>query len=456
MQRAGMLAAAGDLPAAEAQVRDLLRLRPDHPAALGMVSGLLQARGAFDEALDLADAALKTRPGCGEAWLVKGDAMLGQGRLDDALHAYLRAARIKATAFDANIRLGIAQGHMGRTPPALKAFNEAQALDPSSPVPKYQRGLLRLKMGDYAQAWDGYEARWDIASYVQDSRAQVPRALVPRLMRGPTREALSGQRVMLLGDQGVGDQVMFASMLPDVIAIAASVIVVCEPRLVKLFAASFPNAAFTSPAQAVIKEEEIDVILALGSLGGAFRRAPTDFPGSAYLAPSPEAAARWSRRLGAKTAKTRIGLSWRGGVHQTRRSIRSISLEQLAPILTLPDCEFVSLQYGDVADEVGRANVALGVDIKTYPDDDLRDFDDIAAAVQEMDVILTVQTALAHVSGAVGKRCLTMIPNIAEWRYGTSGERMSWYDSLRLLRQKKAGDWAPVIAAARQALVAEA
>jgi hypothetical protein len=120
-------------------------------------------------------------------------------------------------------------------------------------------------------------------------------------------------------------------------------------------------------------------------------------------------------------------------------------LERLAPILALPGVEFVSLQYGDVAGEIAGVEAALGVKILSFPEAELYDFEDIAAATMAMDAVVTVQTALSHVAGATGTSCLTLIPSVAEWRYGLSAERMIWYKSLRLLRQEAPGDWGRVI-----------
>lgn len=170
---------------------------------------------------------------------------------------------------------------------------------------------------------------------------------------------MAGQRVLVIAEQGIGD-VMFASMLPDLISTAAAVTCVCDARLVRLLSHAFPSARFVAPdGGAQIVRSSIDKVVSLGSPGGAFRGSEADFPGSAYLRPRTEVLERWGARLGPKPKGLRIGPSWRGGSALTRAAMRSVPLAALSPILAHPGCEFVSQQYGDPRAEV--AAVASGL-----------------------------------------------------------------------------------------------
>jgi hypothetical protein len=437
--------AAGDAGQAEAGYRAVLARQPDHGEALLELGGMLQLQGRHAEALAIADHTLRGRPGCGEAWIVRGDALLNTGRLEEALKSFQRASRARSCAFDAHLRIGIVQGDLGRTPAAMKAFADALALSPKDPYALYRRGIARLKAHDFARGWDDYEARWDWPAFSEHSRGQVPRAMIPQLGRRPSPEGLAGKRVLLVGEQGVGDQIMFLSMLPDLLSVAASVFCVCEPRLVNLFRASFPGVTFAAPAEAQVDHEDIDVVIAMASLGPAFRRDPTTFPGRPYLTPGPEARARWAERLGPRTAALRVGVSWRGGTGGTNRAERSLALEDLRPILDLPGCEFVNLQYGDVEAELAAVNAGREAPVRNFPAESLHDFEDIAALTANLDLVVTVQTAQAHVSGAIGGPALVMVPFNAIWRYGGRGAAMPWYGSVELIRQPAPGDWAPVL-----------
>jgi ADP-heptose:LPS heptosyltransferase len=234
---------------------------------------------------------------------------------------------------------------------------------------------------------------------------------------------------------------MFASMVGDLRRVAASVTLVCDSRLVSLFAASLPGVTVADPLHAQVSAGAIDKVVAMGSLGHAFRPTLDSFPRTPYLAPRAEARADWAARLGPRTQPLRIGLTWRGGTPATRSNFRSLSLARLQPLLQIPGCEYISLQHGDVEAEIA----ASPAPVRNFPADDLRDFESLAALTAELDLVISVQTSLVHLCGAIGQTCLTFIPHNPEWRYGAAGSTMPWYDSVRLYRQAETGDWDPVI-----------
>ena len=151
------------------------------------------------------------------------------------------------------------------------------------------------------------------------------------------------------------------------------------------------------------------------------------------------------RRLGPPPRGLRIGLSWKGGTPRTGAERRSLTLDSFAPLLALPGCAFVSLPYGEVEAEVAAANARLGSAIRAFPAAGIDDFEDLAALVQELDVVVSVQTALVHLCGAIGQECLTLVPRNPEWRYTLTGSTMPWYGSVRIFRQPDAGTWEPVV-----------
>lgn len=430
---------------AEDYCRRALALRPDDPNALGALGGMLQLQGRYDEAIAMADAAIAANPDSGAAWLERGTSLANSGRPAEALEAYARATADSGTAFQAWLRQGKAWRTLDKEAEALAAFDQAAALRPDAAEPVYERGLLRLSLRDFALGWTDYEARWRWDRFLTTSRGFVPMAMAPHLTLAPTSEALAGKRVLLVGEQGIGDQLMFASMLSDLAQVAASVLCLCEPRLIRLLSASCPGVTFMNPSGAQVDSDTIDVVLAMGSLGSAFRRRVEDFPGTAYVTPRPHVTAAWAQRLGPRRRRLRVGLSWRGGVPSSGRHLRSIDLARLAPILGLPNCEFVSLQYGDVAGEVSAFNASRAEPIRIFPGADLHDFEDFAGLVANLDAVVSVQCATVHLAGAIGTPCLAMIHNSPEWRYMRDGPTMPWYRSVRLIRQPAPGDWDKVI-----------
>jgi Flp pilus assembly protein TadD len=443
------LADLGQDKEAETLARRAHRISPAAPEVLRVLGRLLQLQGRYDDALAIADAALAVNPALGAAWQMRGDALANAGRQREALEAYANALSDQATAFETFVRLGKIHRVLGETDQALASFDQAARLRPDSAVPPYERGLLRLANGDFADGWRDYDARWRTEELTH-TRGYVPTQLIPLLRIAPTKADLVGQRVLLIGDQGIGDQVMFASMLPDLRRVAKSVVCLCEPRLMRVLGNAFPDISFVHPSGAQVDSDSVDVLLAMSSLGAAFRPTATDFPGKAYLKAQQDGASRWAARLGDRRAGLRIGLSWRGGVPQTGRAERSIDLAALRPLLETPGCEFVSLQYGQVGAEIEQVNAGLAAPIRHFPPEDLFDFQDFADLIENLDLVISVQNATVHLAGALGKPCLVLLPRNPEWRYMSSGSRLPWYDSVRLIRQAQPRDWEPVVAEAAE------
>jgi hypothetical protein len=184
--------------------------------------------------------------------------------------------------------------------------------------------------------------------------------------------------------------------------------------------------------------------VAAGSLARHFRRNLADFPQRPFLKADSDSVTLWRSRLEALGPGRKIGLSWRGGVGYTGKTRRSLSLEQLLPVLRLPGTHFVNLQYTDVRNEIGELEARHSLKVHHWQEA-IDDYDQTAALVSALEGVLTVCTAIVHLSGALGRPALVMVPFGADWRYGASGERMAWYPSVRLLRQRRVGEWEEVL-----------
>ena len=423
-------------------------LAPDLAFAHNNRANMLNRLERSDEALAAADRALALDPSLAHAWRHRGLALLGLGDGDGAVSAYRRAlaAAGPTERYDALCDLGHALSAAGGYDEALELLDEAVSMQPAAAMARFRRSETRLTLGDLAGGWDDYAARWDVAEFARDNREMTPE-LRRRLVLAPQADDLRDRRVLVVCEQGLGDEIMFASVLPDIAAIAARVTCIVDPRLLRLFSRSLPQAAFVAAGSAQrVDPADFDRVVALGSLPSIFRRAQGDFPGRSYLSPDPAVTEGWRRRLESAGPGLRVGLSWRGGVKRTRAAARSLTLAALEPLLSREDCVFVSLQYGDVTDEIAAANAGGRRPILAFPAAEIHDFEDLAGLVGALDVVVTVQTALAHLVGAMGKDGLLMIPRWPEWRYGLRGDRMAWYRALRLVRQIEPGDWSPVLA----------
>jgi tetratricopeptide (TPR) repeat protein len=441
------LANAGQDKEAETLARRAHRVSPAAAQPLIVLGRILQLQGRYDEALAIADAALAANSTLGAAWQMRGDSLANGGRQHEATEAYANALQDDALAFDTLVRLGKTHRVLGENDKALVFFDEAAQRRPESAVPIYERGLLRLANGDFANGWRDYDARWRTEELTH-TRGFVPTSLIPLLKTAPTKSDLVGKRVLLIGDQGIGDQVMFASMLPDLQLTAKSILCLFEPRLMRLLQHAFPAVSFVHPSGAQVDSDAIDTLMAMSSLGSAFRQTATDFPRRPYLRAQVEGVARWGARLGVRSAALRIGISWRGGVPQTGRAERSVDLLALRSLLETPDCEFISLQYGDVNAEIEQANTVLASRVCHFPPEEFSDFQDFADLIENLDLVISVQNATVHLAGAMGKACIALLPQNPEWRYMSKGSSLPWYGSVRLIRQARPRDWDPVVSEA--------
>jgi hypothetical protein len=300
--------------------------------------------------------------------------------------------------------------------------------------------MLRLSCAEFGAGWDDYEGRYD--------SDETPRRGFP--FPDWDGGGFTGRAVLVYAEQGLGDEIMFANCLPDLIAEAGRVAVACDPRLAPLFVRSFPEASvFGAPRTAVHawldQAGAIDVQVAAGSLPRRYRRAAQDFPAhSGYLRADSGRVRHYRERLAALGPGRKVGLAWRGGLVRTRRAVRSIEPGLLAPLLARRDLRFVSLQHGDVDEDLARMHSAGGRSPVHWPEVPA-DPDDAAALMAALDATITVCSSVVHLGGALGVRVLAMVPASPEWRYLRSGDRLPWYPSVEVVRQQRADDWAAVI-----------
>lgn len=240
----------------------------------------------------------------------------------------------------------------------------------------------------------------------------------------------------------------FAAMLPDAQKRCDRLVVECDARLHGLFSRSFPDiefhgTRFKQERPEWIDDYQIDAHVLSGSLGQYFRLNDEDFGGKPYLKADPERKVQWRALLDSLGPRKKIGIAWKGGKHGTHRARRSTDLEAFLPLFR-QDADFVSLEYKDPTAEIAALKEKHGITVHHWARaSQSHDIDDVAALVDELDLIVTVQTAVVHIAGALGKPCWVLVPRRPHWRYHLTGDRMPWYDSVKLYRQKS--DWAGVI-----------
>jgi hypothetical protein len=271
--------------------------------------------------------------------------------------------------------------------------------------------------------------------------------------------ALAGRRLLVIGEQGLGDEIMFASCVPDLLARGADCAIECSAKLEGLFRRSFPDAVVYTgrPDKSIpqhLSESGIDCEIPLGSLPRHFRRSHEDFPGHrGYLVADPSRIARWRAELAALGDGLKVGISWQGGSHLSRRPVRSLALAQWLPVLRTSGVHFVDLQYTDSAADIAELERSSGVRIHHWQAV-CDDYEDTAAMVCALDLVISVCTAVIHLGGALGRPVWVLAPYSPEWRYGIAGETMPWYPSVRIIRQREYGVWEPVVTEAARRLAA--
>lgn len=419
---------------------EALALDPSQVQALNNRSHHWLEMRRGEPALRDAEAALAVQPGLAPAHRQRARALLLLDRPAEALESIDAALDLAPGDARSHSARGEILDALGRHEHAIQAHDEAVALS-STAEAAFRRAFSRLRHHEFAQGWRDYDARWSEAGFVRASWGHAPQWLA---RRAGADASLAGQRVLVVGEQGIGDEIMFAGLIPDLLAEAASVVWIADARLLNLLRASFPAAEFVAGLDG-LDPAAFDRIVPAGDLCRRYRNSLESFGGAPYLRPAASAMADWSRRLGPRGAPLRIGLSWKGGLFNTGQHRRSLDLDALRPLLDREDCEFVSLQYGDVEAEIDAANLGLKRPIRRFAQAATDGFEDLAGLILSLDAVVSVQTALVHLAGAVGAPCLAMIPSFAEWRYGDAGETMPWYRSVELVRQTRPGAWGSVL-----------
>lgn len=413
-----------------------LETRPDDVAVLNCMAELRIEQNRFSEAGVLLEKAFALEPSIEARGRLAAN-LLNRCLYERALeHVDLMLAERPSVAGDvAGIQI-YALTNLGRHDEALPLVERAIAENPHDPNRRFPRATIHLLNERFAQGWDDYAYR-NLASTKHLRMLQFPQW---------AGERLEGKTILVLADQGLGDQVMFASCLPDLLALGpARTIVEVNGRVAKTIARSFPDCEVIPSRQDSALEwvrelGPVDFFIPIGDLPQQFRRHRADFPDHrGYLQPDPARVAYWREQLRALGPRPKIGVSWRGGSEQTRRVLRTMDVTQLLPLTQAREADWVCLQYGDVKADLAKAREA-GVNL-TYWQGAIDDLDEFAALIAALDLVVTVCNTTVHYAGALAKPVWVMAPRIPEWRYGLSSTVMPWYPTSRMFRQATDGDW---------------
>lgn len=324
--------------------------------------------------------------------------------------------------------IGLERGEFGL---AIDYANRALVNSDDSADAKINRGMAYLALKRWREGWRDYNT--NIGS--EKNRKEIIYGSEPRW------DGTKGLDVVCYTEQGLGDEISFASCIPDLIRDSKSVTIECDNRLEPLLQRSFPTTKVhgTRYKETVPKwrsESKFDARVAVGFLPQIYRLKDADFHGKPYLVPNREMAIQWRALLSSLGNKPKIGLAWTGGIPKTGQKRRTLNLDTLSPLFRF-DADWVSLQYKDI-DDIEKAEERYGVKIHDWHwGNRIRDYDQTVALISELDLVISVCTSVVHAAGGLGKECWCFVPEVPMWRYLKEGEWFPWAASVSLWRQKK-------------------
>jgi Flp pilus assembly protein TadD len=456
---------AGRVREAETIYRQIITAHPDHANALQLLGSLYADTGQFPAAIDLINRAIQINPNIAHYHANLGAIHARNKRFDEAAIALQRAIQLDpasapahynlggvllaqfefaraipafqaAIAFnpnwpDAHNNLGLALRNVARHQEALAAFKRALALKPDYASAHWNLSWTLLTLGDLKPGWLEFEWRTQCAA------GAPPRPFPEPQWRG---EDISGRTILLTSEQGFGDMLQMIRYAPLIAQRNAKVIAESPPELVTLFQSVKGIQQIITTGQPLPK---FDVHCPMMSLPLAFSTTLETIPANVpYLAAPPEKIAAWRDRIGSSDTRLRVGLVWAGRPTQQFDRWRSARLEHFAKLAEIKSARFFSLQKGPAAAEARSAPPEMNLTDWTS---DLNDFADTAALIENLDLVIGVESAVTHLAGALAKPVWPFLAHVADWRYLLNRSDSPWYPTMTLFRQPAPGQWEPAI-----------
>jgi tetratricopeptide (TPR) repeat protein len=402
----------------------------EHPKAIFLLGFCFMKTEGLGLAYQLFQRAGQIFPGEAAVWHNIGTLLHDKQDDDSAEEFFRKAIRCKPNFADSLAGLAMTAVNKARWGECIEYANRALAENPASLEAKINRGMAYLALKRWREGWRDYNS--NIGE--EKNRREIIYGDEVRW------DGTKGLDVVVYGEQGIGDEISFASCLPDLIRDSKSVTIECDRRLKRLFRRSFPTCDVRGtrydggeiPWRA---EKKFDARVAMGQLSEFYRQKDADFHGEAYLKPRPQMVTQWRALLDSLGDKPKIGITWSGGLPHTGGKRRSVSLDTFGPLFKSFDAEWISLQYKEP--EVEAAEAKYGVKIHDWDwGTRVADYDQTVALISELDLVISVCTTVVHAAGGLGKECWCLVPAYPMWRYLDKGEWFPWAKSVSLHRQK--------------------
>lgn len=421
--------------------RDVLAAAPDLPGALGLLGGILGQEGKTDEAIQLLEKAIARHAPVANWHLNLCALYRSKNMLDEALRAGLEAVRYSPDTANHRVELALTHLTRGDRDLAAREFREGIAKEPETAAPHMGLGELLLSLGEYPPGWMEYAWR---------NKLDQARGTLPKMIAAPWNGMrMPGGKLLLVADQGYGDMIQFARYIPWVKQRVGELIIGWGPEVTALLG-DHPDIGQCVPTWTDVPQHDAYVLLS--SLPWIFNTELETIPVPVpYWSPKPEAVADWRQRLDSalKPGRLRVGIAWTGRPTHPNNVRRSLRLQALAPILANTSVDFVVLQKPfPEEDRAYAASLPNLLDVSG----DLESFADTGAVIANLDLVISVDTAVVHLAGAMGAKCWVLVPEPADWRWLVGREDSVWYPTMRLFRQEKPAEWGPALARAAEAL----
>ena len=417
-----------------------IALDPKHAEAHANRGLVLQALKRFGEALESHDKALALKPDDAEAYFVRGTTLHDLKRFDEALESYRKAIEFKPDYAEAYFNRGLTLHEVKRFDEALESYDKALALKPNYDEARFGRALVHLLRGDLERGWPEYEWRKKKSS------------LGDRPLRRPLwlgDASVANKRILVHSEQGLGDTIQFCRYLNRLERDGAHVLFAPQPALKELMRTLGGN---TQRVDAGDRSLKFDYHCPLMSLPLAFKTTPGSIPAQIpYLSADAERANEWAGKIGDQGFK--IGICWQGGT-TTVDIGRSFHVREFFPLSQIAGVRLISLHKGEGEAQLSEVPAEMKVEtLGDAFDAGPHAFLDAAAVMEGLDLVVTSDTAIAHLAGALGKPTWVALPHVPDWRWQLDRSDSPWYPTLRLFRQRRIGDWAGVFAEIAAALV---
>jgi hypothetical protein len=403
-------------------VEPMLFENEDDHAALFYAASALNGTHHKEVAYLLSKRLVALSPEREEVWQQMGHIADLNWKYQEALYSYTKAFTLNPNNHQNVASMASAYVGLGMNAMAKVYAQRALELNPDCEVGQVNLAFAKLALGEFEDAWDGYDR---MVGHKNMRRKATAYTNPPKFWDGKDRE-----NVVIYGEQGIGDEIMFASCMHDAIKDTNHIVIDCHKKLEGLFKRSFPWCSVYGTrheeAPAWMADEEIDSSCSIGTLPKFYRRGKDTFPRKPYLVADRERKRMYKALLDGLGSGLKVGIAWSGG--NNYGGLRQLEPERLQDLVkSFPGVHWVSLQY--------KNTPTLGLPIHHWPyATETNDYDDTAALVDELDLIITVPQAVAHLAGALGKECWVMTPDATRWIYGVAGQDHTWYGTVRLFR----------------------